>query len=268
MAGSRNLTLAAASSNARGSPSRRQQMEATAAAFSEVRSKAGAAARARSAKRRPEGEPATSAAEGERVEAGSLSGPTGYSCSPRTRSGARLVARTESSGQDSIRSATSGAAPSRCSRLSSTSRNRFSFKKAWSASSGVRFSASLSPRTRATIGRTSAGSSRGARATKVTPSGKRPVTSLAARRARRVLPTPPVPVSVSSLEPGLPRKPPISASSDSLPRSGVGGTGSAGSGTAARAVDGVPRLCTEARSERRSSSGRPSASPSDLTVCG
>jgi hypothetical protein len=103
-------------------------MAATAPALSAVREKVGEAAAARSTKRRPEGESATSSAEGERVEEGRPSGPTGYSCSPRTRKGARLVARTETRGQDSIRSTTSGATARTCSRLSSTSRNLLSLR--------------------------------------------------------------------------------------------------------------------------------------------
>lgn len=53
VAGSKNLTFAAASSSARGSPASRQQMEAIAAAFSSSSLKIGEAARARSVHRRP-----------------------------------------------------------------------------------------------------------------------------------------------------------------------------------------------------------------------
>jgi hypothetical protein len=101
-------------------------MDATAPAFSPVILKAGDTARARSTNRRPEGEPATSSTVGERVETGSSRGGTGHSCSPRIRSGARLVTKTTRAGHDSISSATSDDAPSKCSRLSSTKSSRFS----------------------------------------------------------------------------------------------------------------------------------------------
>ena len=65
----------------------------------------------------------SSRAAGEGVPSGwssTSSGSTAYSVSPRTRSGARLVARTDRSGTASTIAATSGAASSRCSTLSST----------------------------------------------------------------------------------------------------------------------------------------------------
>jgi hypothetical protein len=92
--GSRSLTFAAASSRAKGSPARRQQIAATEAAFSLVRAKEGEAARARSAKSRAEGVPRSSSPVGFWVEEGSARGGTEYSCSPLTRKGARLVAST------------------------------------------------------------------------------------------------------------------------------------------------------------------------------
>src|SRR3712207_7523398 len=66
VAGSRNLTFAAANSSARGSPASRQQMEAIAAAFSSSSLKTGEAARARSVNRWPEGASSTSTAVGDR----------------------------------------------------------------------------------------------------------------------------------------------------------------------------------------------------------
>src|ERR687889_2114145 len=86
--GSRNLVLAAANSKASGSPESRQQIAATAEAFSSVISNAGEVALARSAKRYPEDDSETSWAAGETVEAGRAKGPTGDSCSPLTRYGA------------------------------------------------------------------------------------------------------------------------------------------------------------------------------------
>ena len=82
-------------------PSSRQQIAATAEAFSSVSAKAGEAAcgalREEAPRGRAERPPRTA---GERVEAGSARGATGYSCSPRTRNGARLVASTVRPGQD------------------------------------------------------------------------------------------------------------------------------------------------------------------------
>src|SRR3712207_5396419 len=120
--GLRNLTLAAASSRASGSPARRQQIAATASAFDASSRKPGDDARARSTNRRPEGEARTSSFRGERVEAGSASGLTWYSRSPLTRSGARLVTSTVRFGQPSIVPSTSGAASTTCSKLSSKDR--------------------------------------------------------------------------------------------------------------------------------------------------
>src|SRR3712207_9297130 len=67
------------SSKASGSPESRQQIAATAEAFSSVISNVGEMALARWAKRRPEDEPATSPAAGDTVEAGSAKGSTGRS---------------------------------------------------------------------------------------------------------------------------------------------------------------------------------------------
>jgi hypothetical protein len=99
-------------------------MAATAAAFCPSSPKAREAAKARSTKSLPEGEPRISSAVGERVEAGSVRGGTGYSCSPRTRSGARLVTNTTRSWHDTTSAATSGAASNTCSKLSSTRSKR------------------------------------------------------------------------------------------------------------------------------------------------
>ena len=154
--------------------------------------------RARSAKSIPDGEASTPSSEGTRVEAGSARGGMGYSCSPLTRRGARLVASTTSPGQPSIRTATSGAASSRCSRLSSTSRRCLLLRWSTKDSSGVLPCASGAPNERKTVGTRSAVSEREASPTNAVPSGKFSAASRAASMARRVLPTPPIPVIVSS----------------------------------------------------------------------
>jgi|GEM_PF-4244837 len=273
VAGSRNLTLAAASSRASGSPASRQQIAATAAALPSSSPKAGETARARSTKSRPEGEPRTSSTVGDRVEEGNARVPTRYSCSPLTRRGARLVASTTRPGQASSSPATSGAAFSRCSKLSSTRSSRFSLRRARSvrrarsASPGICPSASLRPKERAMVGTTREGSPSGARATNATPSGKSSAVSRAAWTARRVLPTPPVPVRVSSRTAGSRRKASISSSSRSRPRSGVCGTATASSATISGAA-AVTRSGTDAKRAARSLSDSYRASASDRTVCG
>jgi hypothetical protein len=73
-------------------------------------SKEGEAAWARSTKSRPEGDSRTFSSSGERVEEGNPRGDTGYSRSPLTRKGARLVVSTLRPGQASIRIAISDAA--------------------------------------------------------------------------------------------------------------------------------------------------------------
>jgi hypothetical protein len=90
----KNLTCAAASSGASGNPSMRRQILATIAAFWLVSSKAGEASRARSTKGSAAGERATSSTPGAWAGSGTARDDTGYSFSPRTRSGARLVAST------------------------------------------------------------------------------------------------------------------------------------------------------------------------------
>src|SRR5215216_6488223 len=88
VAGSNNLTFAAASSSAKGIPARRQQICATEEALSFVISKPAETALARSRKRRTEGDPRISSLEGDRVEVGRSRGATGYSRSLLTRKGA------------------------------------------------------------------------------------------------------------------------------------------------------------------------------------
>jgi hypothetical protein len=62
------------------------------------------------------------------VEKGSPRGCTGYSRSSLTLKGVRLVTSTVRFMEPSIMAAISGAAPSRCSKLSSTSRSCFSLR--------------------------------------------------------------------------------------------------------------------------------------------
>ena len=112
---------AAASSMASGSPSSRGQISATAGAFSSVTAKSGLIAP------RPldeEGRPPRTATACRRGGSGRAIGQRqrrdGYSCSPRSWSGARLVTSTFRPGQAASSSATTGAAGRICSKLSSS----------------------------------------------------------------------------------------------------------------------------------------------------
>ena len=113
------FTRAAASSIASGRPSSRRQISATAAALSAVNAKAGDTAWARSANSRTESRSASCSGEISAVEFGKGNGAIGYSRSPPTLSGSRLVTRTVNPGAPFSSSATDGAASTTCSKLSS-----------------------------------------------------------------------------------------------------------------------------------------------------
>ena len=130
--------------------------------------------------------------------AGSESGATVNSCSPRILSASRLVTSTLRCGHCARSVATSSAADMTCSKLSSIS-------SIWRPRSCSPISVRTSSRpgmlmpTARTIASSAAGASRaGDRSTKYTPSGKRSIASAAAWRPSRVLPIPPGPVRVSS----------------------------------------------------------------------
>ena len=127
----------------------------------------------------------------------SASGGTGNSCSPETRSGARLETITVSLGAERRRSATTGAPATTCSKLSSTSSAVRSLRWSLTRSIGGRCGAS-SPIDAAMADATRSGSLTDARGTNHVPSGKRSTQSPAKAIDSRVLPVPPGPVSVSS----------------------------------------------------------------------
>ena len=129
---------------------------------------------------------------------GRESGGTRNSCSPDTPSATRLVTRTFSRGQASSRSETTGAAGRRCSKLSSTRSRRRSASKWWSRATEKSCPASRPPSAWKIAGATCSGAPTAPRETNATPSRKAPASSSATAIARRVLPTPPGPVSVSS----------------------------------------------------------------------
>ncbi len=111
----------------------------------------------------------------------------------------RLVARIRTPVVPcSSAAASSAQAGSRCSQLSTRRSSRRSRNRSTSAWSGGRAEWSWRSSASAAASGTSAGSSRPERCTNRTPSGKVRRTAAAMRAARRVLPTPPGPVSVTS----------------------------------------------------------------------
>ena len=173
--GASSFVRAAASSTASGRPSTRLQIDSTVVSGTSSRP----IARARSTKRA--------------VASRSESGSNRYSRSPETRSGARLVTRIRKPAAALRTLLTAGAASSRCSKLSS------------STSSSLRRRnprrSSRAPIACATSEESSSGSDRPASGTQKTPSLMLPTSSAATCNARRVLPVPPAPVSVSSRVP-------------------------------------------------------------------
>jgi hypothetical protein len=125
--GVRTFTRTAASSIARGRPSSRVQISATAAAFSRVRRKSGRTARARSTKREIASDSfRTSSSSGRQSGSGSRSGGTGNSRSPYTDITERLVTTTFSRGACESRCSTPPAAATTCSKLSRISKSSLS----------------------------------------------------------------------------------------------------------------------------------------------
>jgi hypothetical protein len=151
-------------------------------------------------------------------------GKTGYSRSNRTFNASRLVARMANSGHAASKAAISPAASITCSQLSSTSSSRFGARKATRVSRSSLAAVSRTRRIEAIAGETRAGSVKGARSTKKTPSGNAASNSAATANASRVLPDPPGPVSVTSRDPSLTNRRLTAAASSSRPMSGVGGT--------------------------------------------
>ena len=115
------FTRAAASSIASGRPSSRLQISPIARAFSLVSAKAGFAVCARSTNSITAGLAASDSSDVVRCASGRDSGATGTSCSLDRRSGSRLVTTILSGAAIFSRSTTNGTAPSRCSKLSSSS---------------------------------------------------------------------------------------------------------------------------------------------------
>ena len=189
---------AAASSMARGSPSRRAQISATAGALALVTWKSGLTACARSMKSATASYCESVARSGRCLGSGSASAGTGNSCSARTCSASRLVTSTLSRGQALSRSATC----SGCARhlLEVVQQQQHLLLAERRLSVGPAATDLLLPEDRASgrwPGSTRSGSLSGARDTNQVPSAKCSLTSAATCKPRRVLPTPPGPVSVT-----------------------------------------------------------------------
>ena len=124
---------------------------------------------------------------------------TGHSCSSATPSPSRLVARiftvAECARMASIRSP---AASSTCSQLSMTSSRTLPSSAVATDSLTLLPGCWVMPRIAATASGTAAGSPTGASSKSQTPSGNSSARRVATSVARRVLPTPPTPVKVTS----------------------------------------------------------------------
>ena len=223
--GAKNLTLAAASSMARGKPSSRAQMPATAGALALVTWKSGLTAWARSIKSATASYCESVTRSGRCLGSGSDNGGTANSRSACTCSMTRLVTSTLSFGQAVSRSATMRAASTICSKLSNISSDCFSCRKAFRRSSRGRSPSSSTPKALARAGTTDATLLTRYKATKNTPSGKESLRLAATCKARRVLPTPTVPVRVSKRTSARCESSRTTAISRSRPMKDVGWTG-------------------------------------------
>ena len=211
-AGRSAATRAAASSMASGIPSRRREISPTAATFAGVSEKSPRAAVARWANK--DTASLAPAAAMPAAAGGSDSGRSPKTCSPPTPSGCWLVARTRTPGQPRRMSAASAAATlARCSQLSSTSSSALLVRKNSTTLPAVdrpvRGRARNAARTAcAIISPSPAACSSHSHA----PSRKDGSWSAAACSARRVLPTPPGPVTVTSGDRAIAAASPASSS--------------------------------------------------------
>jgi hypothetical protein len=161
------LILPAASSIARGNPSRRMQISATTAALVAVRAKSGLTATARCTNSATDATCARSTLIAfSRLGSGKAKGGTGNSCSPYRCRVARLVTKSLSRGHSTSSAATRGAAPTTCSKLSSTSNSCRSRRKSFRLSNRARVPASRRSNAWAIAGMTRVESVMGARETK------------------------------------------------------------------------------------------------------
>ncbi len=233
--------------------------------FAAVRRKPGSTSCTRSMKRRTAGHRARAAGDATCASTSSESGPTGYSRSPRTWSGARLVASMRSDATAERRSAVSGAASSTCSKLSRTS-SVGQPPQALRARLGKSMAVtSASPSASAIAGATNAGFRMVANGTNTTRVGPFAAIARASSTASRVLPEPPGPVRVTRRAAGSASQRRSVSMSASRPRRVVRITGSEVSLSSSTAA-----FCTGARALPRSASRiapvRSSAADSARTV--
>ena len=135
------------------------------------------------------------------------------------------MTRTFNPGQTERRSATSGAASTTCSKLSSTSSRRLSRRNTASCASSGSVPVSRKGKACAMAETTRSGLVMGARSTNQIPSENASTRLVATWRARRVLPTPPGPVKVSRRISSWRSRSTSTATSRSRPTSGVSGAG-------------------------------------------
>ena len=200
-AGESSLIRAAASSIASGRPSSRRQISATAGAFSSVTAKSGLIAAARSTNSATAAycDSALERRQSLRGRAAPAAAPR-YSCSPRSCSGARLVTSTlrPRAGRQQLGHDRRGrAGPARSCRAPAAA----ACSRRYSLQARPATGRPPTSRTPERLGdrRRRPGRDReiGARSTKKTPSANWSSRSAATWSARRVLPVPPGPVSVS-----------------------------------------------------------------------
>ena len=185
---------AAASSKASGTPSSLRQISAIAASWPSIR-KSGLAWRARSTSSSP-----ASLALGSDVSSGSVIDRSPSAASPGIPNSSRLVATTLVSGADVSISATVEAVASiRCSQLSTTSSTSLPDRCSIRAFRGSKSDCGMASASRNATS-TPSGSETGPSGTSHVPSGYFGAASAAACSARRVFPTPPTPVIVTSLD--------------------------------------------------------------------
>ncbi len=131
---------------------------------------------------------------------GTGSAATGQRCSHPSPSRSRLVVSSRSPGAArSRRSARSAHASTRCSQLSRITSDWRSRRCSASTVAWLRPVSSCTPRDSSIVCAMSAGSCRPASSTSHTPSSNARCSPAAVTTAKRVLPTPPTPVSVTSL---------------------------------------------------------------------
>ena len=240
--GGRSFERAAASSIASGRPSSLAQTSATAEMLLSSSWKSGSTAPARAEKSRTASFAASCSKLVPAAVSGSASGGTGYSCSPASRRGVRLVARTTQA---------------RCGRQKPGDELDFRHQLlevveqrapcsgregAPTRPSSAPSAVSLAPSASARTDPSSAGTWTAARSTKTAPSRSSRPSSAATASPSRVLPAPPGPVSVTRRTSSRRRSATTAATSSRRPTSGVGGVGRrrrAGAGASGRRERGV-----------------------------